>query len=52
MNTDEGCVRLCVFQEVQKLEVAHNPTGMELSSDNKTLTLTYGSKVAFLCPET
>ena len=42
----------CVFQEVQKLDVAHNPTGMELSNDGKTLTVTYGSKVAFLNPET
>ncbi|KAG0710256.1 Serine-threonine kinase receptor-associated protein [Chionoecetes opilio] len=39
-------------QEVQKLEVAHHPTSMELSGDSKTLTVAYGSKVAFLNPET
>nr|XP_053635009.1 serine-threonine kinase receptor-associated protein-like [Cherax quadricarinatus] len=39
-------------QEIQKLEVAHNPTSMELSADGKTLTVAYGSKVAFLNPET
>lgn len=44
----------CYFaqQEVHKMEVAHNPTSMELSPDGQTLTVTYGSKVAFLNPET
>ncbi|XP_068212396.1 serine-threonine kinase receptor-associated protein [Palaemon carinicauda] len=39
-------------QEIRKLEVAHNPTSMELAADGQILTLTYGSKVAFLNPET
>lgn len=39
-------------KEVHKMEVAHNPTSMELSPDGQTLTVTYGSKVAFLNPET
>lgn len=38
-------------QEVRKLDVAHNPTSMELAADGQTLTITYGSKVAFLNPE-
>ncbi|KAK3877871.1 hypothetical protein Pcinc_017455 [Petrolisthes cinctipes] len=39
-------------QEIQKLDLAHNPTSMELTGDEKTLTVTYGSKVAFLNPHT
>ncbi|CAL4133701.1 unnamed protein product, partial [Meganyctiphanes norvegica] len=39
-------------EEIYKTELAHNPTGMELSSDNETLTVSYGSKVAFLNSQT
>lgn len=48
------CVKMwqTFLQEIQKLDLAHNPTSMELTGDEKTLTVTYGSKVAFLNPHT
>ncbi|XP_076040256.1 serine-threonine kinase receptor-associated protein-like [Oratosquilla oratoria] len=38
-------------QEVHKMELSNNPTGMELSTDGQILTVTYGNKVLFVSTE-
>ena len=40
------------LQDIYKLELPHNPTSMELAADGEILTVTYGSKVAFLKTDT